>query len=556
MNERITFPELPRADTWEAACEGFTWSLPGHYNIADLISGRWAQADPDRLALIDLGADGGERRWSHLMLSRRAAQLANSLAAKGVKRGDRVGILLPQSASALITWLGVLKSGAVITPLFTLFGQEALEYRLADSGCVALITDSANLPKIAAIRARLPMLQTLLCVDGAHDGAEDFDAALAQAKDQAETVMTGPDDPALLSYTSGTTGPPKGALHGHRVLAAHVVGARMAYDFLPEPGDLMWTPADWAWLGGSMNAMAPTLYHGVPLLAHRMSKFDPERAFDIMARHQVRTAFFPPTALKLMRRVENPRRYGHELRAVGSAGEPMGAEVLAWGQEAFGAPINEFYGQTECNMVIGNNARLTKAKPGSMGRAMPGHVAAILDSDMNEAERGETGELAILAPDAGMFLAYWNKPEKTAEKLRQAPDGRLWMLTGDEAVQDEEGYFHFASRTDDVITSSGYRVGPTEIEECLAGHQAVAIAAVVGAPDPVRTEAVHAFVKLAPGAERSAETAAELIAHVRARLSPHLAPAVVEFIDELPMTATGKILRRELRAKLLKGVEP
>lgn len=550
----ISFPELAAAKTWEEARAGFAWRLPARYNIAEMICERWARAAPDRLALIAIG-ETGETRWSYGRLSRRSSQLANALAARGVGRGDRVGALLPQSAEALLTWLAAAKLGAVVTPLFTLFGEDALEYRLADSGCAALVTDAANMPKIAAIGDRLPALRTVLCVEGPQEGAEGFDAALAPARDAIETAATGPDDPALLSYTSGTTGPPKGALHGHRVLAAHVVGARMVFDFLPRPGDMMWTPADWAWMGGSMNAMGPALYHGAPLVAHRAAKFDPEGAFELMARQRVRTAFFPPTALKLMRRVENPRRFGHDLRVVVSAGEAMGGEVMAWGREAFGAPVNEFYGQTECNMVIGNNARLMEPQPGSMGLAMPGHEAAVLDGDLNPLPPGTTGELAIRAPDAGLFLGYWNKPEKTAEKVRKDESGRSWMLTGDEAVKDRKGYFRFQSRTDDVITSSGYRIGPTEIEECLAGHPAVAVAAVVGAPDPVRTEVIRAFVKLSPGAEGSDRTAAALIAHVKTRLSPHLAPAAVDFIEELPMTATGKIMRRELRAALAKDAE-
>ncbi|MEX2520880.1 MAG: AMP-binding protein [Paracoccaceae bacterium] len=550
MTEPIAFTELAPAPTWAAARAGFEWRLPVRYNIADLICERWARAAPERVALISLEPTGADRLRSYGELSRDSSRLANALAATGVKRGDRVAVLLPQSAEALLAWLAAIKLGAVITPLFTLFGEEALEYRLADSGALALLTDRANMPKIEAIRARLPALHTVLCVEGSDAGAEGLGETLSRARDTFETAITGPDDPALLSYTSGTTGPPKGALHGQRVLAAHVVGARMVYDFMPHPGDLMWTPADWAWMGGSMNAMAPALFHGVPLLAHRMGKFDPDRAFDILARHRVRCAFFPPTALKLMRRVEAPQRFGADLRVVGSAGEAMGGEVLAWGREAFGAPVNEFYGQTECNMVIGNNARLMTPKPGSMGLALPGHEAAVLDAELEPVSPGQAGELAIRAPDSGLFLGYWNQPEKTKEKLRRDARGQLWMLTGDVATRGAEGYFRFESRADDVITASGYRVGPTEIEECLAGHPAVAVAAVIGEADPVRTEVIRAFVTLAPGAEAGDALVAALIAHVKLRLSPHLAPVAVDFIEEMPVTASGKIMRRKLRARL------
>lgn len=542
----MTHPDLPEADSWSAARDGFAWALPERYNIGELINRRWARRDPGRVALLALGEDGAVRCWRHGELARRAAQFANLLRARGVGRGDRVALLLPQTAEALLTHLACSILGAVSVPLFTLFGEEGLAYRLEDSGAAALVTDAANLPKIAAIRDRTPALATVLCVDGPGDGAEDFHALLDRAADRAEAVATGPDDPALISYTSGTTGPPKGALHGHRVLAAHAVGARLVYDFLPREGDVMWTPADWAWMGGSMNAMAPALHFGLPLIAHRMARFDPERAFDLIARHGVTVSFLPPTALKLMRRVPRPERFGARLRAVGSAGEPMGAGVLDWGRGALGLSINEFFGQTESNMLIGNNARLMTPRPGSMGLAMPGHEAAILGPEGAPLPHGETGELAFRAAgDAGMFLGYWNKPEKTAEKFLNG-----WMLTGDEARRDEDGYFYFTSRTDDVITSSGYRVGPAEIEECLAGRPEVAVAAVVGAPDPIRTERIVAYVKPSPGTEISDELAAALTAHVRSRLSPHMAPSEVRFIDEIPMTASGKILRRELRGRL------
>ncbi len=318
----IAFPEMPEAATWAEARAAFRWAPPARYNIADLICGRWAEAAPERTALIAIGA-GGRRLWTFRELWRASARFANALEAAGVEAGDRVAVLLPQSAEALTVWLGAIRRGAVICPLFTLFGEEALEYRLRDSGAKALVTDAANMPKVAAIRERLPDLRAVWRVEGPGDGVAGLADALARAKDEAPVAPTGPDDPALLSYTSGTTGPPKGALHAQRVLAAHVTGARIAYDFLPHEGDVMWTPSDWAWMGGSMNAMAPALFHGVPLIAHRMAKFDPERAFALMAEERVRLAFLAPTALKLMRRVPNPART--RLRAPSTGGERRSA---------------------------------------------------------------------------------------------------------------------------------------------------------------------------------------------------------------------------------------
>lgn len=543
--------EVSRAATWEALHAAFRWRLPARYNIAWDMCEKWAEAEPERLALVYLRPDWEVREYSFAQLSRASNRFANALAEHGVGRGDRVAVLLPQVPETILTHLAVYKLGAVALPLFTLFGEEALEYRLADSGARALVTDEANLPKVNAIRERLPELATVFSIDRPGPGAWGFWQELGKARDSFHLADTGPEDPAFICYTSGTTGPPKGALHAHRVLLGHLPGVQVTHEFFPQPGDRMWTPADWAWMGGLCNIAMPSLRFGVPLVAHRMEKFDPERAFEIMARMEVRNSFLPPTALKMMRTVPEPARFGVKLRSVGSGGESLGAEVVEWGKGALGLTINEFYGQTECNLVVGNCASILPVKPGSMGRAFPGSEVAILDSAGNLLPPGETGEIAVRRGDAAMFLEYWGLPEKTAEKF--AGD---WMRTGDEGVMDADGYFWFAARTDDVITSAGYRIGPSEIENCLTGHPAVAMAACVGIPDPVRTEIVKAYVVPAPGHAGSEALAAELIAHVRRRLSPHVAPRLVEFIERMPTTATGKILRRELRARDTGGKAP
>jgi acetyl-CoA synthetase len=297
--------------------------------------------------------------------------------------------------------------------------------------------------------------------------------------------------------------------------------------------------ADWAWLGGLTNVLLPGLYHGVPVVAHRMAKFDPERAVRLMADLGVRNAFLPPTALKLMRQAGIERIPG--LRSVASAGEALGAEMLDWGRAAFGRDINEFYGQTEANVVVANAAAVMAVRPGSAGRPVPGHEVAVIDADGRALPSGSPGEIAVRRPDPVMFLGYWNRPDKTAEKFLGD-----WLRTGDEGTMEADGYLHFAARADDVITSAGYRIGPSEIEDCLAGHPSVAMAAVIGVPDPIRTEAVKAFVVLAPGAAVDG-LAEALAARVRARVSPHVAPREVVFVETLPLTATGKIQRRLLR---------
>ncbi|WP_232823110.1 AMP-binding protein [Oceanibium sediminis] len=518
----------------------FAWPMTERMNIADLACERWARAASERVALSVLSAEGAVQSHTYGSLSRQSNRLAHLLAARGIGRGDRVAILLPQTLETVLCHLAICKLGAIAVPLFTLFGEDGLRFRLGDSGARALVTDRANLDKIAAIRADLLELGCVLSIDGAGDGAEDLWPAMEGASDTPVMAATGPDDPCLLSYTSGTTGPPKGALHAHRVLLGHLPGVELPHNLLPQKGDCLWTPADWAWMGGLLDVMLPALALGVPLVAHRMAKFDPDFAYWLMERMEVRNVFLPPTALKIMRQAG--ARAAPALRSVASGGEALGAEMLEWGRGAFGTTINEFYGQTECNLILANCAELMPIRPGSTGKAVPGHEVAVLGPDGAILPPGEVGEIAVRRPDPAMFLEYWNRPDKTAEKFIGD-----WMLTGDVAMMDEDGYVFFSARSDDVITSSGYRIGPTEIEDCLSGHPDVAMAAVIGVPDPIRTEAVKAFVVLSGDATGDAALEEALIARVRRRISPHVAPREVAFVEELPMTATGKIMRRALK---------
>ena len=535
---------VPNAGSWETMRRDFRWPRPASYNIAEQACERWARAQPDRLALTYLRPDGELRDYSYIQLSRASSRLANAFAARGVKRGDRVAVLLPQTPETVLTHLAAYKLGAIAVPLFTLFGEDGLQYRLGNSGAKVVVTDGANLQKVLNIRESLPDLEFIYSIDERNAGSFGFWQELGKAADHFEVANTTLNDPAFISYTSGTTGPPKGALHGHKVLLGHLPGVETHHDRLPQAGDRMWTPADWAWMGGLTNVMLPSLTMGVPLVAHRMAKFDPDHAFWVMEKLAIRNVFLPPTALKLMRQTSGPQA---NLRTVGSGGEALGADLLDWGRTRLGVTINEFYGQTECNLVLGNMASLDMPRPGSTGRAVPGHEVAIVDSAGNVLPAGEEGEIAVKRPDPAMFLEYWKNPEKTAEKFIGD-----WMLTGDVARMDEDGFVFFASRTDDVITSSGYRIGPSEIEDCLAGDPDVTMAGVIGVPDPVRTEAVRAYVVLRAGADEEGK-AAELIARVRARISPHVAPRDVVFVTDLPMTATGKILRRELRDRAHQG---
>ena len=525
------------------AARDFAWQIPDRFNIGVAVLDRWAAEDPGRTALIEVDADGRPRSFSFLDLARLSSRLANVLAAEGLQPGDRVAILLPQRHETGVAHAAILKSGMISIPLFILFGEEALEYRLGNSGTRAVITDAEGLAKLAAIRDRLPELKTILTVDGPAPGALDCHAAIGRASDRFAAVDTAADDPAIIIYTSGTTGQPKGALHAHRVLLGHLPGVMFPHDGFPQPGDRFWTPADWAWIGGLLDVLLPSWYFGVPVVAHRARKFDPDATLDLMARFEVRNSFLPPTALKLLRR-SGARHPGLKLRSVGSGGESLGGELMDGGREGLGVQLNEFYGQTECNLVRGTGGGLPPVRPGWTGTAIPGHRVEIVDETGAVLPPGVQGVIAVRRPDPVMFLGYWRNAEATAAKFAGE-----YLLTGDLGQKDEAGYVRFAGRDDDLITSGGYRIGPAEIEACLMRHPAVALAAVVGEPDPIRTELVKAVIVPAEGVEPSPALAAEIQEFVKRQLAAHEYPRIVTFVQSLPMTATGKIIRRALRAK-------
>ncbi len=534
---------LPQGDRYEELRDKFVWDIPERFNIGEVISDQWALKAPDRICLEHYSPDGDHQSMSYGALSARSNAFANGLKAHGIVRGDRVAILLPQSFETVVAHAGTYKLGAIALPLALLFGPDALEYRLRDAGARVLVTNGFGYSKIEGLRANLPELELVVVVGDGVEGALTLEGFVDRQSESFDVAHTGPDDPALMIYTSGTTGPPKGALHGHRVLAGHIPGMQFAHPGLGQGGDKLWTPSDWAWAGGLLNCLMPGLMLGVPVVSSPAQKFDPDLAYRIMAEMRVRNAFIPPTALKLLRPVKNPRKtYDLQLRTVGSAGEALGRETYQWAQDALGITINEFYGQTECNFVLAASHEYGVTKSGSMGKPVPGHEVAIVDEAGNICPAGVAGQVAIRRPDPVMFLEYWNNPQATEMKFIGD-----WMRTGDQGVMDEEGYFEFFGRDDDVLTSSGYRIGPGEIEDCLLGHPAVQLAAAVGKPDRVRTEIVKAFVVLKPGHVTSPAMEAEIREWVKTRLSMHEYPREIEFIDSLPMTTTGKIIRRLLR---------
>ncbi|MEC3860019.1 AMP-binding protein [Mesobacterium sp. TK19101] len=511
---------LSKSNSYDTLRKRFDWDLPSTLNMAHQVCDGWAATDPDRIAMLEVAPDR-VRRITFGDLWYRSRQVETALIERGILRGHRVGVLLSQSPLCAAAHIAIWRLGAISVPLFKLFREDALRSRIDDAGLGVVVTDLEGVALLAGMGVATITRSDLATAAGTKAG-----------------VDTGPEDPAVLIYTSGTTGKPKGALHGHRILTGHLPGVEMSHDFLGQPGDVIWTPADWAWIGGLFDVLMPGLALGVPVVASRMPKFSIEECQRICAEASVRNVFFPPTALRMLK-AANASIPG--LRSVASGGEPLGAEMLAWGQEAFGLKINEFYGQTECNMVASSCSTLFAPKPGCIGKAVPGHDVAVIGPDGRPCD-GE-GDVAIRRGSASMMLEYWRNPRATQEKFRGN-----WLLTGDRGVI-EDGYIRFLGREDDVITSAGYRIGPAEIEDCLLTHPAVATVGVVGKPDPLRTEIVKAYVVLKDGFDSSDDLAAELQTWVKERLAGHSYPREISFLDALPMTVTGKVIRKALKAR-------
>ncbi|HEV6964200.1 acyl-CoA synthetase [Roseateles sp.] len=551
-------------DRYEQLHAAFRWQVPEDFNIAEACCGRWARDTPKATAIHFDSESGCRAQYSYAQLQRAANRLSNALLNQGVRRGHRVAIVLPQRFETAVAHIAIQQIGAVAMPLSMLFGAEALEYRLQDSGAVLAIAACEALPALREVKARCPALRRILVVgDCPVEGDElPWMQALQAEEARFKPVATRAGDPAILIYTSGTTGNPKGALIPQRALIGNLSGfvaSQNWFGFDPfdpaRPSDaVFWSPADWAWTGGLMDALLPTLYFGRPIVAWQ-GRFSAAKAFELMAAYGVTHAFLFPTALKAMMKAEpRPRRHGLKLRALMSAGEAVGDAVFAWCRDALGVPVNEMFGQTEMNYVVGNCQALWPAKPGSMGRAYPGHRVAVIDDEGRECAPGEVGEVAVHArdrhgdPDPVFFLGYWNNEAATRAKFTGEP-GDSWCRTGDLARRDADGTLWYEGRADDVFKSAGYRIGPGEIENCLVKHPAVANVAVVPKPDPERGALVKAYVVLAEGQRGDAALVEALQAHVKARLAPYEYPKEIEFIDALPMTTTGKVQRRVLRLR-------
>lgn len=583
-------------DGYAGLHSGFRWQVPSRFNMAEVCSRRWAAnpATADQTAVIASTPDQPAVHHSYAELQRCANRLSNALAALGVERGDRVAIVLPQRFETAVAYMAVLQMGAVGMPLSQLFGPEALAYRLHDSEAVAAICDASTLAAVQSVSNECPTLRSVIAVDAARQGASalDWAAVLAQEPDTFPLVNTLADEAAVLIYTSGTTGNPKGALIPHRALIGNLSGFVCSQNWFGfDPFDagvrseaVFWSPADWAWTGGLMDALLPTLYFGRPIVGHN-GRFSPQVALELMERHGVTHTFLFPTALKAVMKAypEPAKQFRLRLQSIMSAGEAVGDAVFAYCQQQLGITVNEMFGQTEINYIVGNCAMQWTptlpaargslppeeaerglgrpgaafgwpARPGSMGKGYPGHRVAVIDDDGNECPVGVPGDVAVHRrdvhgePDPIFFLGYWKNEAATRSKFTGDP-ANSWCRTGDLAVRDADGYLWYQGRADDVFKAAGYRIGPSEIENCLVKHPAVANAAVVPKPDAERGAVVKAYVVLSPNFAGRGDAALvqALQAHVKGKLAPYEYPKEIEFVDTLPMTTTGKVQRRVLR---------
>jgi acetyl-CoA synthetase len=537
----VMLPANPKS--YEDLIARFRWDVPDRFNIGVACSDHRAQMAPNNPAIVDWTGDE-PLTLTYGELAEKSTRFADALRMLGVGRGDHVAILLPQCFETAIAHLGIYKLGAIAVPMAMQFGPDAVAYRLQLSGAKALVLDDSGLGKIDRLGDEFPELRAIISIDR-NEGVEDFHKLLETGSPSFQPCDTSPDDPALMIFTSGTTGQPKGALHAHRVLLGHLPAVQMHHEFFPQPGDLIWTPADWAWAGGLLNILLPALYFSVPVVAARAPRFRPDWAMALMERAGVRNTFLPPTALRMLAAAgDTVKKYELDLRTIASGGEALGRETLQWCRDAFGLTVNEFYGQTECNLVLSACNALGVLRPGSMGKPVAGHEVAIIDEKGGKMPVGQQGQVAVRRPDPVMFLEYWKDPEATRRKF--VGD---WMLTGDQGICDADGYFHFIGRDDDVITSAGYRIGPGEIEDCLVSHPDVALAAVIGKPDPIRTQLVKAYVVLRDGIEPTEALKTGIQTFVKQHLSAHEYPREIEFVDEMPLTTTGKVIRRIFREK-------
>jgi len=524
----------------------FKWDIPTAFNIGDAICDRHI-ANKSRVAIFYEDDEGNEATHTFWEIKNQSDQLANLLKDLGIQQKDRVGLLLAERPETIVSFVAVYKLGGIILSMSPLFGQDAVRYRLKDSDAKVLLVEAGR-NDIRDIVEDLPSLQHVILVGGEPSRRKELSFYdIHGSSTQIKHHPTHSEQPAQMFYTSGTTGPPKGALHAHRFILGHIPSFQLYFELAPHKKDVFWTPADWGWIGALGDVVFPALYFGMPVLAYRRSgRFEPTRTLELMETHRVSCAFIPPTALRMIREMVNHpmKDYNLSLRAISSAGESVGADLAKWGTEALGVPINEFYGATEANLIVVTCSKLMESQPGAMGKPCPGQIVEILDDTGNILPRGKIGEIGVKSPNPVLFLEYWNDPKATKQKFSGS-----WFMMGDLGYKDEAGYIWFKARSDDLIKQSGYRIGPSEVEAIINSHPMVLEAGVVPKPDPVRGHIIKAFVVLKSGFHPSDVLKKEIMDRVKEKLATYAYPREVEFIEELPKTVTGKLMRYELRSR-------
>lgn len=533
--------DLSQYKDYENIKTNFSWDIPEDYNMASRCLSEWAN-DRARVAIFFEDENGSKATLTFWQLDRITNQFANLLVNLGVQKGDRVGIVLPQCPETAAAHLAIYKLGAVAVPMSMLYGPDSYRYIMNNCGMKAVIVDDTSAPKIRQVKNDLPSLEHVIVRGEVLQGETSLLERAAGMLATFDTVATKSSDPALLLYTSGTTGHPKGALHSHKILEGYLLSVRLFYNIDFDASTVFWTPSDWAWVGGLLDVLLPALVWGKPTLAYD-GRFSVDKAYELMSHYGVTHVFLAPTALKMLAQESKPHeKYDLDIQVIASGGESVADEVLKWSQEELGAVCNEFYGLTEVNHLAGSCAKLWPIKPGSMGKTYPGREVDVVDEALNSVPVGEIGQIVVRPGDPTQMLEYWGNPEATASKQQNG-----WILTGDMAYRDAEGFIFFKGRDDDMIGSAGYRIGPAEVEEALMRHEAVAEAAVVASPDALRGHIVKAFIELSDGFSGSNELVAELQQFIKTNLAAYKYPREIEFTQDLPKTTTGKLNRKQLR---------
>ncbi len=534
------------AENYEELYQSFEWSIPERFNVGSAVCCRNAEKHGDAIAIHYYDGAGKYDEISFARMHESSNKLANYLKELGIKRGDVVGVCLPQRPELIQSWLAIYKLGCVALSMTPLFGTDAITYRLKHSEAKALIIEAERDDVRKAVRDINTLRHVILVDAGGGLGEKEREIEEASgASGSLDVADTGCDEPAHLFYTSGTTGPPKGALHAHRFLLGHIPCYQLYFEIAPREGDVFYTPADAGWIGAVGDLILPSLYFGYPVVLHRkVGRFEPEECLRLMERFKVTCAFIPPTALRMIRKTyPSPlEEFNLKIRAICSAGESVGRELILWGREKLNTPINEFYGCTEVNLIVVNCTTLMKTKPGALGKPSLGHVVDVIDAAGNRLGANETGYIAVKGPDPVMYLGYYKDPDATARKFIAG-----WFVLGDLGYKDEDGYFWFISRADDLIKTSAYRIGPDEVENVINQHPAVLESGVISKEDPMRGSIIKAFIVLRDGVKPEEKLKEEIKNFVKSRLAAYAYPREIEFVNQLPRTTTGKLQRYMLR---------